>query len=453
MNSSEDTTIELNIQDILLVTQSSDNAENFVKSHHPADIAIAIAKGETDEQIECFLRFPPKIAGEVLSELFEIEPSEELILLDKFPLDALIQIIENMPNDNAADILNTVNQSIRNQILESISNKKSDELLRLIAYPEDSAGGLMTTDYISTLENSNVEETISRIKKLKDPETAKNYRIIFVTDSEMRFIGAFPIIELLVHPNSSSIRDIMNRNYPSVQADLDQEKIANMFRKYDLVVLPVLNRGNKIIGRITVDDVFDVIHEEIDEDLYKLVGTLDTEKQTQNTVRIAAIRLPWLFSTLIGSFLCSTILKHYQVEMEARIALIFFVPLITAMSGNIGVQCSTLIVRGIATEHVNVSNIGSFILKEFKVALTMGLVLGIFSGLGSLYIERAFLVGLTVCISMFTCILFASISGTGVPFLLKKFKFDPAVASGPIITTFNDFSALTIYFTIANFIF
>jgi len=432
---------------------SDSDLELLLREIHPADCASLIREFDLDDQIRILSSAHPEKAGDILSEIQGFSSAEEFILTEKLPFDFLVEMIGTMPSDNAVDTLNICKPSMIADILSRLSPEKSEALEEMLRYGEETAGGLMTDDCLQLQDSTTVSNAISQIKKMKKEEEVLHYHYIYITDDEERLVGYLPIVDLLVHPDSTPIKDVMIRDPLSVNADIDQEQVANMFAKYDLDVLPVINRGKRLIGRITVDDVIDVIKEEADEDFYKLVGTDDTEKETPSSIKIASIRLPWLLSTLIGSFLASTVIKLFSGHVKEFVALFFFMPVITAMSGNIGVQCSTVIVRGLATGFVKLGYARSILLKELKIGLIIALTCSVVAGLCSyFFIEHNVKLGFTVGVSMLACVVFASSSGTAVPLILKRLGFDPAISSGPIITTFNDITGLLIYFTIATVI-
>lgn len=436
-----------------LLKKSSQDILEILNDIHPADIASLMIQLDKEEQIKLITSLDHEMAGDILSQLFKISSVYEFQLLEQIPFDLILKIIEEMPSDNAADILNTLKPSVVADILTKIDPERSEVLEELLSYKEDTAGGKMTTDFLSFKFSVTVAEAISEVKKRHAENLISTYKYIFVTDEDERLIGRLPVVDLLIHQDNVKLETIMEEDPLRVYPFVDQEAVAKLFVKYDMEVLPVVNRGQRVIGRITVDDVINVINEEADDDIYKLVGTNEEEKHTPSSLKIASIRLPWLLSTLSGSFISCSIIKYFSHHVHEFLALFFFMPLITAMGGNIGVQCSTLIVRGLATGFVKMDSITGVFWKEFKIGSIISITCGIMAGLCAyFFIEAHIKIGIAVCISMMSCMLFAAITGTGVPLLFKKIGIDPAIASGPIITTFNDITGLMIYFSISIFI-
>ncbi len=440
----------ITIEDIKTsLVEDISHVEALIEKSHPADSASLIRELDLDNKVTLMLSLKPLMAGSILSELESLSAAEEFLLTEKLPVEFLVEIINAMPSDNAVDLLNTFKTKVVSDLLSKLPPEKSESLEEMLRFGEDSAGGLMTNDFFSLPDYTCVRDAIAEIKQ-RNAKDIVNYNFIYITDSQERLIGLISMVDLLVHPDDTALKDVMDIDPIVVNADVDQEQVAKMFTKYDLVALPVVNRGKRIIGRITVDDVLNVINEETDEDIYKMVGTDDVEKETPSSIKIASIRLPWLLTTLMGSFICSTIIKNFSDDVSNYLSIFFFMPVITAISGNIGVQCSTLIVRGLATGFVQLTSVFSIFIKEIKIgsimAITCSLVAGIFA---FAFITHDFKMGIAVALSMFCCMIFAAVSGTAVPLVLKKYGFDPAIASGPIITTFNDITGLLIYFSIS----
>jgi len=306
---------EINIEEFEgVLNTSKEEIQEFLKNIHPADCVTLMRDLTLDEQIKLITSSSPQFAGQILSQLQDISFAEEFLLVEKLPLDVLIPIIEVMPTDNAVDALHTFKKSTVSEILYQLNPERSEALEEMLRFSDESAGGLMTDDFISLPENMTVANAISELKKYKTGEIVLSaYRYIYITDSEERLIGMLPIVDLLIHPDTVLLKNIMKPEPLSVGADIDQEEVANIFTKYDLDVIPVLNRGRRIIGRITVDDVINVINEEADKDIYKLVGTDDIEKSTPSSIKIASIRLPWILASLLGSLIYCTVIKLFSL--------------------------------------------------------------------------------------------------------------------------------------------
>ncbi|MBM4311365.1 MAG: magnesium transporter [Deltaproteobacteria bacterium] len=415
---------------------------------HPDDIAHLIDELEEEQKTRLFRLLDVETAADVIMELDDI--SRELILED-IPDDKLTEIIDDMPSDDVADFIAELPEDQAQRVLSSMDQEKSEDVQRLLEYPEDSAGGIMQTELVALDRGTTVTGAIEHIRSRRDE--VENVHTVYVLDDESRLVGELPLGSLLFADGDTPLKDIMDKQVIAATAGMDQEEVAALFRKYDLVSLPVVDADKRILGRILVDDIIDVIQEEVSEDMFRMAGISEEEDvvYSGHTLTVCMKRLPWLVFNFFGTLISGYFLWLYQSKLTDLLALLAFVPVICAMSGNIGVQSTSIVIRGIATGRVDFSNLRKLIFKESAVGLIIGLVCGLLGGLIGFLWQASWLIGIVVFVAMFIAIAFGALLGVLVPLFFKKIKIDPAVASGSLIATTNDLIAINIYFLLAAF--
>ncbi len=423
----------------------------FLEEMHFADIAEVINHAPADAQTKLFELLSDDIKPDVLSEL---DDQTEAEILDEMTAEEISDIVEEMAPDDAADVLGELEKERSAEILGLMEEEESEEVRELLQYAEDTAGGIMTSDFVAVRATMTASEAIDHIGTL-DLEEAVYYA--YVIDSEGRLTGWVQLWELLKTSNRSMpLSELAQREPITVHTNTDQEEVARLAAKYDLSSLPVLDWQDKLVGRITIDDIMDVMEEEASEDIFKLAGSSDVELEDTSPLQACRARLPWLLITLVTGFVTSLILNNFDEHLKlAGIgALIAFVPIIMGMGGNTGIQSSTLIIRGIALGATHSRKIIRIITHEIIAGATMGLICGTTIGLwahflisskGMPSIAPAYL-AFTVAVALFSAMAFAAVFGALVPVLLDRIKVDPAVASGPFVTSSNDIFALLIYY-------
>jgi len=408
---------------------------------HPADIADLIDTLEDEKKKKLFRLLDVQTASEVISEIDDI--SRELILKD-IPNDLLTKIVDDMESDDATDLIADLPEEKASKILSQIGRKDSEEVQKLLKYSEDTAGGIMQAELISVNQDIKVGEALAQIRA--QAKKVENLQNIFVTANDTLLVGILSLKSLILSDPDTIIAKIMNRNPINVTIDVDQEEVASIFKKYDFISLPVVNHSNKLVGQILVDDIIDVFEEEASEDILKMAGTREDELVYGSKIlKISGFRLPWLITNLFGGIVTGYFLWFFKVTVKDLFALITFIPVITAMAGNVGIQTSTIMVRGIATKKIDLENLMVLVLKELKVGTIIGCVCGIVAGAAASFWHHNPLLGVVVGISMLLAIIFAAITGAVVPALFKKINIDPAVAAGPIVATVNDIIGILIY--------
>tara|TARA_B100001093_G_scaffold99089_1_gene91144 strand:- start:14914 stop:16263 length:1350 start_codon:yes stop_codon:yes gene_type:complete len=412
---------------------------------HNVDIAELIE--ELDEEY-----------GKILFELFEDETSAEILVeLDEESREAVLEdlssqeiaedLIENLDSDDAADIIAELPSEKKVEVLSHIEDiEHASDIVDLLSYPENTAGGLMAKELIKVNEKWAVLRCVREMRKQAE-EVDKVYTIYVVDDDDV-LLGTLSLKKLLLSPEKTFIKNIYNEKVFSVKANSDDEEVANIMEKYDLIVLPVVDDLNRLIGRITIDDVVDVMKEEAMEDYNKASGISEQVDASDNIVTLTRARLPWLLIGLMGGIMGAEVIGIFDIENNIELA--FFTPLIAAMGGNVGVQSAAIIVQGLASNNLGMDSLAQRLMKEFGVALLNGIICsGLIMTITSL-IGYPNSISFTVSISLMAVIIFAALFGTFIPLALDKYKIDPALATGPFITTVNDVLGLFIYFMIGK---
>ena len=412
---------------------------------HNVDIAELIE--ELDEEY-----------GKILFELFEDETSAEILVeLDEESREAVLEdlssqeiaedLIENLDSDDAADIIADLPSEKKVEVLSHIEDiEHASDIVDLLSYPENTAGGLMAKELIKVNEKWAVLRCVREMRKQAE-EVDKVYTIYVVDDDDV-LLGTLSLKKLLLSPEKTFIKNIYNEKVFSVKANSDDEEVANIMEKYDLIVLPVVDDLNRLIGRITIDDVVDVMKEEAMEDYNKASGISEQVDASDNILTLTRARLPWLLIGLMGGIMGAEVIGIFDIENNIELA--FFTPLIAAMGGNVGVQSAAIIVQGLASNNLGMDSLAQRLIKELGVALLNGIICsGLIMIITSL-IGYPNSISFTVSISLMAVIIFAALFGTFIPLVLDKYKIDPALATGPFITTVNDVLGLFIYFMIGK---
>lgn len=415
---------------------------------HPDDIAALIDELEEEQKTRLFRLLDVETAADVIMELDNI--SRDLIVGD-IPEEKLTEIIDDMPSDDAADFIAELPEDQAQRVLSQMDQEKSEDVQRLLEYPDDSAGGIMQTELIALESTATVTQAIDYIRSRH--EEVENLHNVYVLDEQSRLVGAVPLGDLLFAKGNTPLGDIMDKQVVAATADMDQEEVAALFRKYDPVSLPVVDADRHILGRVLVDDIIEVIEEEVSEDMFRMAGISEEEDVVYSgqTFKVCMTRLPWLVFNFFGTLLSGYFLWLYQSRLTDLLALLAFVPVICAMSGNIGVQSTSIVIRGLATGRVDFSNLRKLVFHESAVGLIIGLICGILGGVIGFIWQGSWLIGIVVFVAMFVAITLGALLGVLVPMFFKRIKIDPAVASGSLIATTNDLVAINIYFLFAAF--
>ena len=422
--------------------------KSLLEDKYPQDIAEIISKIELKDGkylFELLKKKSPEILIELDDEL------REKILLGLSTKKIAKNLIENLESDDAVDLIQDMSDPMQKEVLSQIKNQKYvDSIEDLLSYPENSAGALMGKELIKVNKKWSVIRCLGEMRK--QAENIDEVYTIYVVDKFEKLLGTVSLKKLLITPEKTFIEKIYNKNIISVSTDTKDENVVRIMNKYDLIVLPVTDKSGKLVGRITIDDVVDVMKEEAEKDYQMASGITKNVDANDNIIRLIKARIPWLIIGLIGGIIGSKII-HIFLEPKDSLQLAF-IPLIAAMAGNIGVQSAAIVVQDIASNNLKDNWVNKFI-KELSVSAFNGLICGIiifiFCYLNYGLNETKFSISLSI--SLVVVMIYAAIFGTFIPLLLNKFRIDPALATGPFITTMNDVIGLLIYFVISEYIF
>ncbi|MCC7263818.1 MAG: magnesium transporter [Candidatus Latescibacteria bacterium] len=414
-----------------------------LNNQHPADLADLFGDLDDEDQQRLLPLIAEPLAGRMLAEM---DTSTLLSVTENLDHGVLSDLVEEMAPDDAADILGDLPEEHSEKVLELMDGEEAEDIRELLAHPEDTGGGLMTSRLVAVREDMTVASAIAHLRGMTDEE---HIFYVYVVDEQDRLLGTAPIKRLLLASQDTLISDLTKRECISVRADMDQEEIARLFADYDLVALPVVDDEGRLVGQVTVDDVVDVINNEATEDIYGMAGTSAEELEARSIGGVLRRRLPWLLVCMGGSMFSGAVIDGYSGIVAASSMLWVFVPGIMGMGGNTGVQTSTVTVRSLATGHLKTGALWANLWREMRVAMSIGVILGLLIyGVARLWSGDAVL-GECVGLAMFSSITLASLLGALIPVLFRSVGIDPAVASGPLITTLNDGLSLVVYFTIA----
>ena len=431
----------------LLRRHAETNILKLIDKTHPADLALLFRYFNENEQDEIFSKLKPsEKTAEFLNDL------DELIgirLLENESHDRIASILEHASSNEQAYLIGLLDEKYASSVIDLLQADKQEELEEMMAYPEDSAGILMYTDVFTLHEETKARDAINA---LQDQEDAEMVFYLYTLDDEARLTGVISLRDLVTTPGDTKLKDIMSKQIHVVRPETDQEEVARIVSQYNFLAVPVVDSDDRLLGIVTVDDVVDIIREEATEDFLQMVGAgKDREILLKSSWENARMRLPWLFASWVGGIMAAFIIGIFDNVLQSTIALAAFIPVIMGMGGNIGTQSSTIIVRGLATGRVSIENSMRILFKEIRVGLMLGilygLLLGVFAILKFLDVSPMLgvVVGVSICISM----IIAATIGSLVPLILNRFEIDPAIATGPFVTTSIDILGVACYFLIA----
>ncbi len=427
-----------------------DSSKQILEDLHPADIAEIYDHLNISEAKFLYLLLDGDKAADVLAELEEDDRERFLAIL---PTEVIArQFIDHMDTDDAADILGDMPNDMQKEILSLVTDTdQAGGIADLLNYDDDTAGGLMAKELIAINEHATIKECLKEIAE--QAEEIDEIYYIYVIDENNILKGNLTLKKLLLSNTSKEISTLYNTDIISVTLNTDSEEVAHIMDKYDLIALPVVDSLNRLMGRITIDDVVDVIREEADKDYQMLSGISEDVAPSDSTWVLTRARLPWLMIGLTGGILGAQVIAAYEADLAKHAAMAFFIPLIAAMGGNVGVQSSAIVVQGLANQSIDIDSTFKKIVKEFSVALINAITCSSIIFVYNLFFSDDFRLTMTVSIALFIVIIFASLFGTFIPMALNRFKIDPALATGPFITTVNDILGLFIYLLIGSVIY
>lgn len=427
----------------------TEKTKEFLETLQPADIAELLEELEEKQQRWILALLDNETAALVINEVDSELGAELLGYLNR---ERAVEVLEEMSFDDAADFLSELPVTEQDRYLELLEVTDQQDVRELMTYPEDTAGGLMTTEYVAIREDITANRAIEELRETAPDAETVYY--VYVINMQNQLMGVISLRELIIAQPDSLIQDIARRNVISVPVDMDQEEVARIVAKYNFLAIPVVDYDQSLIGIITVDDIIDVIHEEATEDLYRLAGASgeeeDEEEFFSRIITSLRARLPWLFITLLGGLVSGHVLSRFSEQISTVVALAFFIPLLTGMGGNVGTQSSTVTVRGIATGQIKTGDVLRVIMRESFVGLFIGSILGLSVGVIASWWQEKPMLGVVVGLAMLGNMLTAATMGTIVPLFFRRIGIDPAVASAPFISTAIDITGLLIYSTLAT---
>ncbi len=434
----------------LLRRGATKSLQKIVKKAHAADLSLVFKELSKQNRLKMFhLMENLDKKGVLLSELEESIFMELIVQLD---MDEIVKVFENMAADDVVELLGYLDEDLSDSILEQMKNEDSLEVEQLMSYGEDTAGSIMVPDFIAIKEDMGARDVITALQN--DYLDVEMPFYIYVVDEYGKLVGVSSLRQLVVVHPEKPLKDFMTTDIVSVNTYTDREDVAELVARYDYLAIPVVDDDNRFVGIVTVDDVIDIISEEATVDILKMAGVGEDYIETQTVFRGTRIRLPWLFTSFLGGIAAFFIIGGFEKSLEKYTYLAAFIPVIMGMGGNIGTQSSTIVVRGIATGRINTRDLWSVVSKELSIGIILGVIYGVFIGVVAkmrffsevFSMQLAFSVGLAVFFSMSV----AALVGSLVPMIFEKFNIDPAVATGPFVTTSMDIVSVYCYFIIAT---
>ncbi len=431
----------------LIEAQDETTLRNIVIDTHPADLADILRELDEEKRAYLFNLMDAEKASDVMTELDEVTREEIVSALQPRRLS---EIVEEMNSDDAADVLAELPAEVQEEVLAQIEPSDRAEVEKLLVHGEDTAGGIMALEFIAVYEDQTVDDAIREIRRRAQEIDEVFY--VYAIDRGGRLVGVVPIKSLFLRNPRRIIKDIMHKDVISVTADMDQEEVANIVRRYDLSAIPVVDSHNRLVGRITIDDIVDVLHEEANEDIQRMAGISDEEIfQETSAFKISRNRLPWLLISFVGELGSAFVLNRFDATLEEILISAFFIPVIMATGGNAGIQSSTIVVRSLALNEGGATGLWNRVFRELRVAMLNGLIVGALLFSVIFFWKDNWEFGTVGGVAMLLVMINSAAFGAFVPFILDKFKVDPAIATGPFITTANDIFGLLIYLAMATF--
>lgn len=416
---------------------------------YPVDIALILNQLDVEEANYLYDLLEEEQAADVL---LEMEEEKREALLATFSTKEIAEQLDNMESDDAADMINALPEEIQDEVLSQIEDiEQASDIADLLNYEEGTAGSLMAKELVSVYAHETVSACIDEIRRQTD--NVDVMYAVYVVDDHDKLIGMLSLKKLIISHPLARIEEIYDPDVISVKAAASSEEVAEIIQKYDLVVLPVVDQLGRLVGRITVDDVVDVMREEAEKDIQLMSGITDDVDSNDSLWRLSRARIPWLLVGMCGGIVGSRIIGGYESQIKIHPEMAFFIPLIGATGGNVGVQSSAIIVQGLASNTLISDKIAPKLLKELGVGIINGLICSTLILGYNLLINESWKLAATVSLALLTVILCASFLGTFVPLTMNRFKINPALATGPFVTTLNDIIGISIYFLVGRLLY
>ena len=432
----------------LLRRRAKTNIIKLIDKTHPADLALLFRYFNENEQGEIFNDLKP--SEDTAEFLNELDESISIRLLENESPERIAQILEYASSNEQAYLMGLVDDKYASSVIDLLKAEKQEELEEMMAYPEDSAGILMYTDVFTLHEDTKAKDAIYA---LQDQGDAEMVFYLYTLDNDGRLTGVISLRDLVTTHGDTMLKDIMSKQIHVVRPETDQEEVARIVSQYNFLAVPVVDSDERLLGIVTVEDVVDIIREEATEDFLQMVGAgKDREILLKSSWENARMRVPWLFASWVGGILAAFIIGVFDNVLQSTIALAAFIPVIMGMGGNIGTQSSTMIVRGLATGRVSIENSVKILFKEIRVGLLLGILYGLLLGLFAIFqfIDASPMIGIVVGLSICISMIIAATIGSLVPLILNRFEIDPAIATGPFVTTAIDIIGVAFYFIVAG---
>ncbi len=432
----------------IVTADNSEAARAELADLHPADIAELFQQLDTEQSEYLFKLLDEDTAADVLMELDE---DERLKLIEDMPAEEIAKQIDHLDTDDAVDLIQQLDEEERDEIISHIDDvEQAGDIIDLLKYDEDTAGGLMGTEMIVVNENWSMPECIKQMRL--QAEDMDEIYYVYVVDNDYRLRGTLPLKMMLTHPSVSKIKHVMETDPVSVKADTPIDEVALDFEKYDLVAMPVVDSIGRLLGRITVDDVMDQVRESSERD-YQLASGLSSDVDADDSVIAQTkARIPWLLVGIASGILASVILGAFEAQLQAVTALALFIPIIGGTGGNVGVQASAIVVQGLANGSLEVKEFARQLGKETLIGLLNATIItAVVLAYNLIVMPGELAVTISVAVSLFVVVMFASILGTVIPLTLEKIHINPALATGPFIQIMNDLFGIIIYVQVATF--
>jgi magnesium transporter len=427
--------------------------EQFIRASldgvNPADITQLLYEFDTEESKYVIDLLEKQISAQIINDLDEDTRTE---FLGAFTVTEISSFLDFLDSDDCVDILMELSLQTREEVVALIRDEqKARHIQELLHYDEDVAGGLMAKELIKCNLNWTIRQCIEEIRK--QAETVQKIYSVYVVNNTGKLIGKVSLKKIIIAEDSAKIADIYDDDIVSVATHMDEDEVASIMRKYDLEAVPVINAKGRLVGRITIDDIVDVMQEQAEEERQLMAGISDDVEEDDSVWKLSKARLPWLIIGMVGGLMGARFIGLFEGDIALIPAVAFFIPLITATGGNVGIQSSSIVVQSLANPNVFAESMARRLVKVLTVAVLNGLILAllVFGSIILLYKEE--FLAITVSIALFSVVLLASFMGTITPIVLDKFGINPALASGPFITTANDLLGLGVYFTIANLLY
>jgi magnesium transporter len=430
----------------LLRRKAYPNLKKIVNKTHAADLSIVFRSLPIADQAKLFgMMSDPADKGVLLSEM---DDDAYLDLAEHIALDDLVQIFEIMPSDDAADLIDLLPEEVSDAVLKRMRHEESAEVTDLLSFADDTAGRIMTPDFIALSEDTTAREAVASLQKEYSDVEMPFY--LYVVDAYEKLAGVISLRQLVVVPPDTPLKQFMTTNVFCVQTETDQEEVAKLVARYDILAVPVVDQDRHLVGIVTVDDVIDIFRNEATEDILKMAGVGEEYVETKSVLKSTRIRLPWLFASCIGGIVAFLIIGRFENALSQITYLAAFIPVIMGMGGNIGTQSSTIVVRGLATGRLHVRDLGAVVLKELCIGLILGVVYGLLIALVAQFSYSTWMLAVSVGSALMSSMTIAALVGSFVPMIMARINIDPAVATGPFVTTAIDIISVFFYFIIAT---